>query len=212
MLQKICDCVFNYETDAISGLVNAALAEGIPAKDILNSGLMKAMEKVGDSFREGDYFVPEMLLAAKTMTEGLEIIKPLLLDDTGEMISRGKIVIGTVQGDLHDIGKNIVAMFIEGAGYDVVDLGIDVPAAAFVEKAKEIGADFVCISAMLTTTMKQMQIIVDMLKNEGLYGKIKPVIGGAPVTEKYANEIGASYSFDAASAVMTLKELAETSH
>jgi len=208
MLKKICDCVYNYETAEISGLVNAALAEGISAQDILQEGLMKAMEVVGESFKEGDYFVPEMLLAAKTMTEGLAIIKPLLLDDTGAAISRGKVVIGTVQGDLHDIGKNIVAMFIEGAGYDVFDLGIDVPTATFVEKVKEVGADFVCISAMLTTTMKHMKEIIDMLKEEGLYGKVKPMVGGAPITEKFAEDIGANYAFDAASAVTKLKELA----
>ena len=207
MLKEICDCVYNYEQAEIKGLVNAALAEGISAQDIMQDGLLKAMELVGDSYKEGDYFVPEMLLAAKTMTDGLEIIKPLLLDDTGAAISRGKVVIGTVHGDLHDIGKNIVAMFIEGAGYDVFDLGIDVPAEAFIEKAKEVGADFVCISAMLTTTMKQMQVIIDLLKEEGLYGKIKPMIGGAPVTEKYAEDIGADYSYDAASAVIKLKEL-----
>ena len=208
MLKKICDCVYSYETEEIKGLVNAALDGGIPAKDILQDGLMKAMELVGESFREGDYFVPEMLLAAKTMTEGLEIIKPLLLDDQGAAISRGKVVIGTVLGDLHDIGKNIVAMFIEGAGYDVFDLGIDVPAETFIAKAKEVDADFLCISAMLTTTMKQMQVIVDLLKSEGLYGRVKPLVGGAPVTEKYAGDIGAYYSFDAASAVIKLKELA----
>jgi len=207
MLQQICDCVYNYEEDRISELVNAALAEGISANDIMQNGLLVAMEKVGESFKEGDYFVPEMLLAAKTMTEGLEIIKPMLLDDTGAAISRGKIVIGTVAGDLHDIGKNIVAMFIEGAGYDVVDLGIDVPAETFIEKAKELNADFICISAMLTTTMKQMQEIIDRMKEEGLYGSIKPLVGGAPVTEKFAEDIGANYAFDAASAVTKLKEL-----
>ena len=207
MLQKICDCVFSYETDEISGLVNAALAEGISPKDIIQDGLMKAMEKVGESFKEGDYFVPEMLLAAKTMTEGLEIIKPLLVDDSGAAISRGKVVIGTVAGDLHDIGKNIVAMFIEGAGYDVYDLGIDVPVETFVQKAKEVDANFVCISAMLTTTMKQMQLIIDSLKEEGLDTKVISLVGGAPVTEKFAGDIGAKYAFDAASAVMKIKEL-----
>ncbi|MCL1810154.1 MAG: corrinoid protein [Clostridiales bacterium] len=208
MLKKICDCVYNYEMSEIKDLVNAALAEGLPAKDILQDGFMKAMELVGESFNEGDFFVPEMLMAAKTMAEGLDVIKPLLIDDTGEAISQGKVVIGTVQGDQHDIGKNIVAMFIEGAGFDVFDLGIDVPAEAFVEKAKEIGADYVCISAMLTTTMKQMQVIVDLLKSEGLFGKIKPMVGGAPVTEKFADDMDASYAFDAASAVVKLKELA----
>lgn len=207
MLKKICDCVYNYETADIGGLVNAALAEGISAQDILQEGLLKAMEIVGESFKEGDYFVPEMLLAAKTMTEGLAIIKPLLVDDTGASVSRGKIVIGTVQGDLHDIGKNIVSMFIEGAGYDVIDLGIDVPAAAFVDKVKEVNADFLCISAMLTTTMKHMKEIIDMLKEVGLDGKVKTMVGGAPITENYANEIGAHYAFDAASAVIKLKEL-----
>ena len=209
MLKEICDCVYNYETEEITGLVNKALESGIPPKDILQEGLMKAMEVVGEAFKEGDYFVPEMLMAAKTMTEGLEIIKPLLIDETGAQMSRGKVVIGTVEGDLHDIGKNIVAMFMEGAGYDVYDLGIDVPAATFVEKAKEVDADFICASAMLTTTMKQMNLIVDTMKEKGIYGKTKPVIGGAPVTEKFAKDMGADYAFDAASAVTKLKDLNE---
>ena len=207
MLKKISDCVYNYETSEISELVNAALAEGIPAKEIMNDGLMKGMETVGESFKEGDYFVPEVLMAAKTMAEGLEIIKPLLLDDAGGSTSRGKVVIGTVHGDLHDIGKKLVMMFMESAGYDVVDIGIDVPAETFVEKAKELNADFVAMSAMLTTTMKEMKIIVDMLNEAGLKGKAKPLIGGASVTQKYADEIGSYFAFDAASAVELLKTL-----
>jgi len=191
----------------IVGLVNAALAEGISAKDIMNEGLMKGMEIVGESFRDGDYFVPEVLMAAKTMAEGLEIIKPLMLDDSGASTSRGKVVIGTVHGDLHDIGKKLVMMFIESAGYEVVDIGIDVPAETFVEKARELGADFLAMSAMLTTTMKEMKVIVDMMHEEGLEKKVKPLIGGASVTQKYADEIGSYFAFDAASAVDLIKKL-----
>ena len=206
MLKKISDCVYNYEEGEIKKLVRAALAEGILPGDILRSGLMKGMEYVGESFKDGDYFVPEVLLAAQTMTDGLEIIKPLLQDETGAGINRGKVVIGTVSGDLHDIGKKLVAMFMEGAGYEVTDLGIDVSAETFVEKAKETGADYLCMSAMLTTTMKQMRTVVDKLKEAGLYNKIIPVIGGAPVTQKYADEIGAYFAFDAVSAVELLNK------
>ena len=207
MLKKICDCVYSYELGEIAGLVNAALAEGISAKDIMNEGLMKGMEIVGESFKEGDYFVPEVLMAAKTMAGGLEIIKPLLLSDSGGHASRGKVVIGTVHGDLHDIGKKLVMMFIESAGYEVVDIGIDIPAGQFIEKAKEFNADFVCMSAMLTTTMKEMKLIVDLMEEAGIKGKAKPVIGGASVTQKYADEIGSYFAFDAASAVELLKGL-----
>ena len=207
MLKKICDCVFNYEAPEISGLVNAALAEGISAKDIMDEGLMKGMEVVGESFKEGDYFVPEVLMAAKTMSEGLEIIKPLLLAESGGSMSRGKVVIGTVHGDLHDIGKKLVMMFIESAGFEVVDLGIDVPADTFIEKAKEYEADFLAMSAMLTTTMKEMKVVVDKMEESGLRGKVKPLVGGASVTQKYADELGSYFAFDAASAVELLKEL-----
>ena len=207
MLKKISDCVYNYETSEISELVNDALAQGIPAKEIMNDGLMKGMEIVGESFKEGDYFVPEVLMAAKTMAEGLEIIKPLLLEDADGNLSRGKVVIGTVHGDLHDIGKKLVMMFMESAGYDVVDIGIDIPAETFVEKAKELNADFLAMSAMLTTTMKEMKVICDLMNEAGLKEKVKPIVGGASVTQKYADEIGAYFAFDAASAVELLKKL-----
>jgi len=207
LLKKICDCVYNYETDKIAALVNEALAAGIPAREIMNEGLMKGMEVVGESFKEGDYFVPEVLMAAKTMGEGLEIIKPLLLSDSGGVTSRGKVVIGTVHGDLHDIGKKLVKMFIESAGYEVFDIGIDIPAEQFVEKAKELNADFLCMSAMLTTTMKEMKVIVDLMSEAGIKDKVKPVIGGASCTQKFADEIGSFFAFDAGSAVELLKKL-----
>ena len=207
MLKKISDCVFSYESSEIIGLVNAALAEGIPAKEIMDEGLMKGMEIVGESFKEGDYFVPEVLMAAKTMADGLEIIKPLLLAESGGSMSRGKVVIGTVYGDLHDIGKKLVMMFIESAGFEVVDIGIDVPADTFIEKAKELDADFLAMSAMLTTTMKEMKVITGKMEEAGIKDKVKPIIGGASVTQKYADEIGSYFAFDAASAVELLKEL-----
>ncbi|MCL2703784.1 MAG: corrinoid protein [Defluviitaleaceae bacterium] len=207
MLDKITDSVYKYEMAEIEGLVKTALDSGITAKDILIDGLMKGMEAVGESFKEGDYFVPEVLMSAKTMAAGLEIIKPMLLDTSGAGFSRGKAVIGTVQGDLHDIGKKLVGMFMEGAGYEVIDIGIDVPADKFIEEAKTRDADFLCMSAMLTTTMKQMKVVIDKMKEAGIYGRCKPVVGGAPLTHKFAEEIGAHYSFDAASAVDLLNGL-----
>jgi len=210
MLNKICDCVYTYESDDITDLVNAALAAGIPAREILLNGLTKGMEAVGESFKEGDYFVPEVLMAAQTMADGLEIIKPLLAEDQDEGVKRGKVVIGTVKGDVHDIGKKLVAMFMEGAGYDVVDLGIEVPAETFIEQALALNADYLCMSAMLTTTMKQMNIITGQLKDQAADRHITPVVGGAPVTQKFAEELGARFAFDAAAAVDLLKSLDET--
>ena len=180
-------------------LVEGALDDGLTAGEILNDGLLRGMDTIGTKFKANEIFVPEVLMAAKAMQNGLEIIKPLLAtDDTVER--RGKAIIGTVKGDLHDIGKRIVAMMMEGAGYEIIDLGVDVSPVEYVNKVKETGADLVLMSAMLTTTMAVMKDVVGLLKTEGIKD-CKVMIGGAPVTDMYAEQIGANYSFDAPTAV-----------
>lgn len=176
----------------------ALLAAGVGPLDIINNGLVAGMNIVGTRFKAGDMFVPEVLVAAKAMAEGVNIVKPLIADK--DMPSKGKVVIATVKGDLHDIGKNLVAMMMESGGYEVINLGIDVAPEKFVEVAKAENPDFVAMSSLLTTSMHNMKATVDLVKKEGL--KAKCIIGGAPVSQKFANEIGADgFSTDAASAV-----------
>lgn len=198
MLYKIAEAVKNYEIDAIETYVNAALGSGIGAKEILDEGLVKGMDDIGRRFSSGEVFVPEVLMAANTMQVGMDLIRDELIA-TGNNESKGRVLIGTVKGDLHDIGKKLVGMMFEGAGYEVIDLGVDIPAAEFVEKAKTMDADFVGMSAMLTTTMTEMKQVVEMLRAEGV--RAVPLVGGAPLTREFAESIGANYSHDAASAV-----------
>ncbi|MEI8216600.1 MAG: corrinoid protein [Eubacteriales bacterium] len=204
MLKKIADAVENYEFDCIQDLVKQAVNQGIKAKEILDNGLLKGMDALGKKFAEGEVFVPEVLMAANTMQAGLDIIREDLKQG-GDNSSRGTLIIGTVKGDLHDIGKKLVGMMIEGAGYKVYDLGVDVSVDDFVKAAKEYKADFVGMSAMLTTTMTEMKAVIEALQAEGI--KAIPMIGGAPVSEDYAKSIGAKYSHDAASAVDLIKSL-----
>ena len=179
--------------------VNKAVAAGLNADEILKNGLIPAMSEVGRLFEEGEYFVPEMLVAARAMKGGLEILKPLLVEEDVKPI--GKVVIGTAKGDLHDIGKNLVAMMMEGAGFEVFDLGTDVPPDEFVEQAKNIGADIVAISALLTTTMTNMAEVVKLITEAGLREQVKILIGGAPITEEFTRKIGADgYAQDASQA------------
>ncbi len=197
----------------IKGDIQTALAEtrkcvdaGTRVQDILDKGLIAAMDEVGRNFSSGRIFVPQMLRSAKTMQECMIIIKPLFQE--GDITTKGKVVIGTVKGDLHDIGKNLVSMMLEGAGFDITDLGVDVPPDKFVKKVQEVGADVVGLSALLSITMPGMPATIEALKASGVRDKVKVVIGGAPVTEKYANEINAdSYAPDAASAVVEVKRL-----
>lgn len=204
MLYKIADAVKNYEIDAIETYVNAALGSGISAKEILDEGLVKGMDDIGRRFSSGEVFVPEVLMAANTMQAGMDLIREELIA-SGNNESKGIVIIGTVKGDLHDIGKKLVGMMFEGAGYEVIDLGVDIPAAEFVEKAKSLDADFVGMSAMLTTTMTEMKQVVEMLKAED--ARAVPLVGGAPLTCEFADSIGANYSHDAASAVDLIRSL-----
>lgn len=181
-------------------LVSQALAEGLEPRKVLDEGLIAGMSAVGAKFREHEIFLPDVLLAAKAMHAGIDILKPRLAKEG--MPSRGKVIIGTVQGDLHDIGKNLVSIMLRGAGFEVVDLGKDVSPERFAEAAEKEGADFIGMSALLTTTMPVMAQVVAALRSRGLAGKIKVMVGGAPVTQEFALEIGADlYAFDAASAV-----------
>lgn len=206
IFKQIADEVQKGNSDSVEELVKGALSEEISVEEILNKGLIEGMNVVGEKFKNNEIFIPEVLISAKAMNCGLEIIKPLLIE--AKVKSRGKVVIGTVRGDLHDIGKNIVAMMLQGAGFDIVDLGNDVPKEKFLEFAKKESADIVGMSALLTTTMIYMKEVIESLKNAGLREEVKVIIGGAPVTESYAVQIEADgYAPDAASAVDLTKRL-----
>ena len=190
---------------AVEDAANGALAEGVLAGDLLNEAMIPAMAEVGRLFEANEYYVPEMLIAARAMKAGLAILRPQLVEEDVE--PKGKVALGTVKGDLHDIGKNLVAIMIEGAGFEIVDLGVDVSPEKFVQAAQD-GADVVGLSALLTTTMPSMKTTIEALEEAGLRDKVKIIIGGAPVTQKYADEIGADgYGRDAASAANLTKDL-----
>lgn len=202
-IQDISKAILDFNKAGITDLVKAELDSGMNVNRILKEGLIGAMDEVGKRFSEGVLYVPEMLRAAQTMKTGLEILRPHLVDT--DIKERGTIVIGTVKGDLHDIGKNLVFMMLEGAGFNVLDLGVDVESEGFVEAAKSNKADIVAMSALLTTTMPMMQGIVDSLKENGM--AVKTIVGGAPVTKDFADSIGADgYAPDAAGAVTTCRE------
>ncbi len=204
-LKQIFENVIEGAAPGVEAGVKQALAEGIGADVILKEALIAAMDEVGARYEEGDIFVPEMLVAARAMQAGLALLKPHLVGADSE--SAGKVAIGTVKGDLHDIGKNLVAMMLEGAGFEIMDLGVDVPPQAFV-KAVEDGAQVIGMSALLTTTMSNMGVTVEALKAAGLRDKVKVMIGGAPVTQEYANQIGADgFAADASSATRIAREL-----
>ena len=191
----------------VPGLVQECLDEGIAPIDILNKGMIDAMSVVGDKFKRNEIFVPELLIAAKAMKKGVEVLKPHLAGDSSAKI--GKLAMGTVAGDLHDIGKNLVIMMIESTGYEVVDLGIDVPVERFLEAASDPEVTVIGVSALLTTTMPAMQETVAALNKHPRRGEFKIMVGGAPITQAFADEIGADvYTEDAASAGQAAKALA----
>ena len=197
-ITDIYNAVIEIDPDRAVEMVNSELKAGTDVVEILNKGLIAPMDEVGDRFAAGDLFIPEMLGAATVMKAGLQIIKPYLIAQKTE--SKGVVVVGTVQGDLHDIGKNLVAMMLEGAGFDVLDLGVDVEVDEFIRAARENNADFVGVSALLTTTLPAMRTTVSALKQARLKAKI--IVGGAPVTQAFAEEIGADgYARDAVGAV-----------
>ena len=183
----------------VKELVQKAIDEGIEPKKILEEGLLAGMSVIGEKFKNNEVYVPDVLIAARAMNAGTEVLKPLLVSSGVKAI--GKVVLGTVKGDLHDIGKNLVRMMMEGKGLEVIDLGVDVPAEKFVAAAKENGAKIIAASALLTTTMPEMKNIVEAVKNEGLRDEITIMVGGAPVNDNFCKSIGADiYTPDAASA------------
>lgn len=206
-IQELAQAVEIGKSKLVAGLVQEAIDEGNAPIDILNQGMIDAMAVVGEKFKAGEIFVPEMLVAAKAMKKGVEALKPHL--GAGNEHKIGKMIMGTVYGDLHDIGKNLVIMMIESTGYEVVDLGIDVPIESFMEAANDPEVTVVGVSALLTTTMAAMQETVEALNKHPRRGEFKIMVGGAPITQAFADEIGADvYTEDAASAGQAAKALA----
>lgn len=206
VLQKLFDAVLEGDFDGVKTNVTAALEAGLDPNAILNDGMIAAMREVGVRFEAGEYYVPEMLIAARAMQSGMTLLKPHL--QKTEQKSNGRVLMGTVKGDLHDIGKNLVGLMLEGAGYEIIDLGVDVPAEEFVKKAMELKPDIIGMSALLTTTMASMKTTLDALDAAGLRRNIKVIVGGAPVTEAYAQHIEADgFSPDASRAVNLVNEL-----
>jgi len=205
-VQRIADSIYSGDVEAVGELVQDLLDGGMAPGDVLNDALLVGMDKVGRDFKAGDLFVPEVLFAARAMQAGMDVLRPLLADS--EISSSGKYIVGTVQGDLHDIGKNLVRMMLEGGGFEAIDLGVDVSPSAFVDAVREHKPDLVGISALLTTTMAQMKVTIEALEEAGLRDSVKIMVGGAPVTADFAEKIGAdAYAPDAASAVDIAREL-----
>ncbi len=209
-LQQMHKDLYEGNADAVKAGVQKALAEGMSAQDILNNGLLAGMDRVGCDFKAGDLYIPEVLMCANAMHAGLGVLRPLLAESRGGGQSLlGKIVIGTVHGDMHDIGKNLVSMMLEGAGFEVIDLGIDVAPDKFIQAVRAQQPKIVGMAAMLTTTMPVMKTVIEALKEAGLRGKVKVLVGGAPVTSAFAKQIGAdAYAPDVATAIDVARGLA----
>jgi 5-methyltetrahydrofolate--homocysteine methyltransferase len=207
ILQQIASNLYDGEDEAVAELVQKALDQGMEPNEVLQGGLIAGMDEVGRDFKAGDLFVPEVLIAARAMHAGMGVLRPLLAES--EVPSAAKYLIGTVKGDLHDIGKNLVKMMLEGAGFETIDLGTDVEPQAFVNAVKEHQPSLLGMSALLTTTMVQMRTTVEALEEAGVRATVKIMVGGAPVTEAFAQEIGAdAYAPDAASAVDVARAMA----
>jgi 5-methyltetrahydrofolate--homocysteine methyltransferase len=206
LFSELAEKVENGQHKEVMTLVEKGIAENISVSEMLNKGLVAGMNSIGIKFRNNEVFVPEVLMAARAMKAGLAILKPVLLRE--KVASKGKIVLGTVKGDLHDIGKNIVCYMLQGAGFDVIDVGIDVPKETFIDAAKAEGAQIIALSSLLTTTMVYMQEVMNALHASDLNDTVKVIVGGAPVTQAYANEIGAhGYAADASTAVDVVRGL-----
>ncbi len=206
VLDGIYDAVLEGKRLEIEGLVRKALAEGAAPADIIENALRPAMDEVGDRFSRNEIFLPEMMIAARAMNTGLDILRPMLV--AKGVYGRGKVVVGSVKGDIHDVGKNIVSMVLQGAGYEVIDLGIDVPPEKFADAVRQHQPRFVLMSALLTLTMSMMEETIKTLKQAGLREKVKIGVGGAPLTQSFADRIGADfYGKDARAAVIKCNEL-----
>ena len=205
-LTNLKEAIVAGKLEDAKAIVNEAIEAGMDAQDIINNYLIKGMEEIGQRFEEGKAFVPNLLLAARAMKGCLEILKPRLKDASGA--SLGTLVIGTVKGDLHDIGKNLVASMLEGCGFEVINLGVDISGQQFVEAVRKYNPQIVCLSALLTTTMSYMKEVIDTLDSEGLRQNVKVLVGGAPVSEEFAMQIGADgYSSNANGAVVLAKRV-----
>jgi 5-methyltetrahydrofolate--homocysteine methyltransferase len=194
------------QTEAVAELTAAAIAADVPTRRILDEGLIAGMDRVGERFRNREIFLPHVLLAARAMHAGLDLLKPLLVRDA--VPRAGRVVLGTVRGDQHDIGKNLVGIMLEGAGFEVVDLGVDVAPGTFVAAARESGSTVIGMSALLTTTMPAMAEVIDLVANAGMRGQVRTIVGGAPLTEAWARTVGAdAYAYDGVSAVARVRGL-----
>ena len=203
---KLHDAVLNGDAKTAVEVTEAALAAGVDPQDLVTGQMIPAMDEVGRRFENNEYFVPELLIAARAMKGALDLLRPLLAEKGIEPV--GRVVIGTVKGDLHDIGKGLVASMLEGGGFEVIDLGVDVPPEKFVSQAKESGVGIIAVSALLTTTMTGMKAVVEAVRDAGLEEQCKVMIGGAPVTQQYADSIGAAgYAGNASAAVALAREL-----
>ena len=205
ILESIAEGVIDGLVDEVRENVQKAIEEGITAKEILDEGLIAGMDEVGVLFKDGEMFVPEVLVSAKAMQAGMEIIKPLLKESGAKMT--GTVLTATVEGDLHDIGIKLVGMMLEGAGFAVENIGVDVPAQVIVDRVKELKPDILGLSAMLTTTMTNMKTVIEQLKEEGLDEGLHVMVGGAPTSPDFAKKIGANYAADANEAVKVAKQL-----
>jgi 5-methyltetrahydrofolate--homocysteine methyltransferase len=204
--RQVQDDVLNGDQVAIQEHIRALLGQGAQAEEILHRGMLTAMEVISERFKNGEVFIPEVLLSARAMNEAVSVLGPLL--SAAQLGAKGKVLIGTVKGDLHDIGKNLVVIMLRGVGFEVKDLGIDVPALTFVKRVEESNPDILALSALLTTTMPQMKTVIDGLKQKGLRDKVKVIVGGAPLNQKFARDIGADgYAPDGAEAVGLVKKL-----
>lgn len=205
-LNEVAQSVMAGKIDQVRDQVKSLIDAGTSPLEIINNGLIEGMNVVGARFKAGEMFVPEVLKCAKSMAAGVELVKPLIAD--GDVQSKGKVVLGTVKGDLHDIGKNLVGMMMESGGLDVINLGIDIPAEKFAEAIREHNPQIIAMSALLTSTMPQIKTVIEHLEQEGLRDKVKVIIGGAPITKDFADSVGADgFAPDAASATDLCKEL-----
>ena len=205
-VKKITENLIQGNAPQVRKLVQEAIDGGEDTGMILKEGLLAGMSVIGDRFKKNECYIPEVLVAARAMKEGMELLRPLIFE--GNIRNAGTVVLGTVTGDLHDIGKNLVGMMLEGAGFDIIDVGIDVPAEKFIETAKEHNAPIIGLSCLLTTTMPALQDVIESVNSSQLNRKVKVMIGGAPITQGYADEIGADgYASDAAYAVDVAREL-----
>jgi 5-methyltetrahydrofolate--homocysteine methyltransferase len=207
-LSKLYDVILNGNVQESPDCVQAALDDDLEPERILNESMIAAMQEVGQLYEKGEYFVPEMLVSARAMQLGLDVLRPHLVSSGVEPV--GKVAIGTIRGDLHDIGKNLVSMMLEGAGFEIIDLGTNVPPERFVAAVQNDGVDIVGLSALLTTTMPKMRLIIKAIEEAGIRGKVKIIVGGAPLTDEFAKEIGADgYAPDASQATKLALSLLE---